>query len=291
MKFLCAFFSLAFLATTCFAATENPLREVEDFQFAGRALQEDGGSYTISFDAAPKGIPLEALCGTIVPESAAVYEHMQRVPLDESRDLPAKLDWREQTVLPAIRNQGSCGSCWAFSAVGILESAIAIKTGNVLNLSEQDLLNCNTYGYGCDGGWMDILGHFKTYGSPLESAEPYVGKENSCKSGLDRSYKIISWGTASSATSSIKQAIATYGPVSSVVAADSSFQYYSGGVFNHDSSVSVNHAIILVGWDDSLGNGCWILRNSWGTGWGNSGYMYIEYGKCKVGSYNYVVTY
>ena len=83
---------------------------------------------------------------------------------------------------------------------------------------------------------------------------------------------------------SIKYAIKKYGPIASSVAVDSHFKYYKKGIFNHSNKLKVNHAVILAGWDDTLGeSGCWILKNSWGPRWGENGFMYIEYGKCGVG--------
>lgn len=107
-----------------------------------------------------------------------------------------------------------------------------------------------------------------------------------CKSSCAHPYKIDSWGYVGSANGvpsvdAIKTAIYQYGPVAVAVAADSYFQSYTGGVFNRNSSSQVNHAVVLVGWDDS--QQCWILRNSWGSGWGESGYMRIKYGVNQVG--------
>lgn len=261
----------------------------ESFNFIEQSSLKDGGTYTVSKTAAPAGISLQQLCGLIIPEGADAEMQMHALPPAENIDsLPKRFDWRENNGVTEIKNQQSCGSCWSFSSVGILESVILIKNQLKLNLSEQDLLNCNPFGYTCKGGWLDAVKYFKTDGCPLEKDEPYANVQKKCVIH-DRPYKISDWSTVANTVADIKSAIFNYGPVSSVVASDATFQYYSGGIFNHDYT-KMNHAIILVGWDDSLGKaGCWILRNSWGTGWGEKGYMYIEYGKSRVGEYNYII--
>ncbi|MDD2716092.1 MAG: C1 family peptidase [Candidatus Wallbacteria bacterium] len=251
--------------------------------------QQEGSLYQVSTNAAPNGIPLDKLCGLKRPDYWDAVVHMRKAPVGKAT-LPAQYDWRAQNGCTPIKNQGSCGSCWSFASVGIFESAILIKDSDVVDLAEQDLLDCNSYGYSCNGGWLDAVGYFKDKGCSLEKLVPYQAADGTCKN-VSRTYKIKDWATVDATTDAIKQAIYKYGPVSSVVAADSSFQYYTSGVYNHSYS-SVNHAIILVGWDDSMGKkGCWILRNSWGTSWGEKGYMYIEYGCSKVGSDNVCVTY
>ena len=118
---------------------------------------------------------------------------------------------------------------------------------------------------------------------------PYVAWDAPCNCPYDHHYTINGWayiGTSYGvpSTSAIKQAILTYGPVSAAVCVTSAFQGYTGGVFNACSPGTVNHAVVLVGWDDAQGTqGVWILRNSWGTDWGEDGYMYIEYGCSSIG--------
>ncbi len=193
----------------------------------------------------------------------------------------------------SIKNQGSCGSCWAFGIVGVFEGRLKKAGLGNQNLSEQYLLDCNTYGYSCSGGWFSAHNNHKSpYGARYESCYPYVGYKKSCSSACSYAYRISSWyyvGSSSGVptTSSIKNAIYNKGSVAAAVYADYYFQAYTGGVFTRNASGSVNHAILLVGWDDS--RGAWRLKNSWGTGWGESGFMWIKYGVQKVGyAANYV---
>ena len=203
----------------------------------------------------------------------------------ERETLPNRFDWRDYVVLPPVRNQGGCGSCWAFSTLGALECIIKIKEGINVDLSEQWLVSCNQEGWGCLGGWFahDYL-QWKTdpcggTGAVIESEFPYVGWDASCECPYAHEYLIDDWGYISGGTNAIKQAIMEYGPVS-VVVASSGFSWYSGGIYDNCSADTVDHGVVLVGWDDSQGeNGVWFARNSWGESWGeDGGYMRIPYG-------------
>jgi hypothetical protein len=214
--------------------------------------------------------------------------------------LPAAFDWRDQGGVTSVKNQGSCGSCWAFGTVGSFEANIKIKDGVERNLSEQYLVSCNTDGWGCDGGWWAHNYHWwkKPSGEPdagavYETDFPYTARDDPCNPPHIHHEKIDSWTFVGSehgvpSTQAIKQAIYDHGPVSAAVCVNSAFKGYSGGVFTGPQCISINHAIVLVGWDDN--QGVWILKNSWGTGWGEGGYMRIGYGISRVGySANYVI--
>jgi hypothetical protein len=195
-----------------------------------------------------------------------------------------------------VKDQDGCGSCWAFGTVAPLECNILIKDHIEVDLSEQWLVSCNKNRWGCNGGWwahsyfqynMDL---FNGTGAVMEEEFPYVATDVPCNGPYHHPYTIDSWRYVGSypggtRTDAIKQAIMTYGPVSVCCAVTQAFASYSGGIFNeNDSDAEINHAVALVGWDDSQGtNGVWILRNSWGSWWGEDGYMRIEYGVDKVG--------
>jgi hypothetical protein len=263
-------------------------------QFA--ELQQQGAAAGWTFhlganDATAR--PLDELCGLVVPPE------LPDAPLDAPgtpplRSLPAAFDWRDQTGCPPVRNQLACGSCWAFATVGVLECNILIHDNQTVDLSEQWLVSCNRSGYSCGGGWFAHQYFLSTgdacgdYGAVAEADFPYVGSNAACSCPYDHSYLIDSWGyVAGGGTPSVaalKQAIYDYGPVSVAVYANAAFQAYDSGVFNADAPGTVNHGVVLVGWDDNQGaGGVWILRNSWGTGWGEAGYMRIEYGCSSVG--------
>ncbi len=219
--------------------------------------------------------------------------------------LPASFDWRTQSTLPPVRDQGSCGACWAFATVGAMETNMAIKTGSSADLSEQYLVSCNRDGWGCGGGWWahdyhvsESGQHSNPPGAVLESDLPYIAADTTCSATYSHPYQLNSWhyvGNSYSIPSvtAIKQAIYSYGPVAAAVCAGPGFQGYRGGVFTGDDSATcgsslVNHAIVLVGWNDT--DNTWILRNSWGSRWGESGYMRLVRNSSNVGfAANYVV--
>jgi len=215
--------------------------------------------------------------------------------------LPGAFNWCDQGGCTPVRDQGNCGSCWAFGTVGSLESAILLKDGVSGDLAEQYLVSCNSDDWGCDGGWWahdyhewKFLAAQLAAGARYESDFPYTATDAPCLGPYRAHEKIADWvyiGGENSvpSTAAIKQAIYDHGPVSAAVCVNTAFKSYTGGVFNPSTwCFSINHAIVLVGWDDS--RGAWRLRNSWGPDWGEDGYMWIAYGKYYVGySANYVV--
>lgn len=232
---------------------------------------------------------------------------------DAPLGLDSAFNWCDLGGCTQVKAQGNCGSCWAFSTVGLLESQILLQDGETKDLSEQYLLSCNTDSWSCDGGWFahdyhewKIPGLEPDFGAVDEADFQYVAWDAACDPPHTHQEKIISWAYVGNwwsvpSDASIKQAIYDYGPVSAAVCAGLSWGGYDSesGVFDTDETQwciniygqSVNHAIVLVGWDDTQGtNGVWILRNSWGPGWGEDGYMLIEYGISDVGyAANYIV--
>jgi C1A family cysteine protease len=208
-------------------------------------------------------------------------------PIDNLADRAADLPSSYTGYYTPIKNQGSCGSCWAFAAVGLLESMIKKNDGIEEDLSEQYMLSCNPWGWGCGGGYWpnDML---VDPGAAMEDCFPYVADEVPCKDTCETPYQIQSWVFVTEdnvvpPTDLVKQAIYTYGAVQAGVYVDRWFQMYTNGVFNRcKKNVKwSNHAIILCGWDDA--KGAWLMKNSWGTGWGENGFMWITYGCNKVG--------
>jgi len=206
--------------------------------------------------------------------------------------LPSSFDWRTQGKVTSVKNQGACGSCWAFGTVGVMESAILRAGGPTTDLSEQYLINCNNDGYSCNGGWWAHDYHKNKYISPqtqagavLESALPYKASNGSCSQAYSHPYRLTSWasiaGYSVPSVDQIKNAIYNYGPVAVAVCVGNAFQAYSGGVFSTNECSKVNHAVVLTGWDDSTQS--WIMKNSWGTSWGESGYMRIRWGISQIG--------
>ena len=263
-------------------------------------VRAEGGTYEVGYSTA-MDIPLEHLTGLKVPRGWNKSEAPSVPMLGASvQTLPSSYDWRALNGVTPIKNQGNCGSCWAFSTVGPLESQIllqnGLQNGNPVVLAEQYLVSCNLNGWNCNGGWFAHDYHMNESGQDnngpgavFDSADPYVsysGVDPPCTATYNHPYKISNWAYVASESpvptiEAIKQAIYTYGPISAAVYAGPKFQAYSSGVFNTNESGTINHAIVLVGWNDNPGY--WILRNSWGTSWGQAGYMYIGYGISQVG--------
>lgn len=214
------------------------------------------------------------------------------------RALPNRFDWRtEANGLPEIKDQGDCGSCWAFGTVGAFESIIQIRDNRRVRLSEQELVSCNRNqdNDGCQGGYFSHGFHVNP-GAALESDFPYRAADVSCKAGLKHSEKLQDWAFVGGSdqrkptVEQIKTAIYEHGPVAVVVRAGyNAFLSYKSGIFNSCQNTQSDHLVILVGWDDN--GGYWILRNSWGTGWGDKGYMNIKYNCSNVGEIATFVNY
>jgi len=261
------------------------------------ALREQGQTQGWTFDVGETEATqysIDELCGLKVPD-----DWYKDAPFDAcapNKTLPESYDWRDYGGLPPVRNQGGCGSCWAFATVGPLECNIKIKDGIVVDLSEQWLVSCNNDGWGCSGGWWAHKYHqykndpcYET-GAVFEADFPYAASDLPCGCPYPHQYRIQSWAYIGNdhsipAVDAMKQAILDHGPIAVAVVASSAMQSYRGGIFNYNASGEVNHGVVLVGWDDNQGtNGVWIMRNSWGTWWGEeSGYMRIEYGVSKIG--------
>ncbi len=218
--------------------------------------------------------------------------------------LPASFDWRDSGILTPVRDQGNCGSCWAFGTVGPFEANLKWKSSLTTDLSEEFLLSCNTDGYSCNGGWWAHEYHYNQTainqtqpGAVLEADFPYVGATQSCNRVFSHPYRLINWSYVGNDSSiptaeAIKNAIYSYGPVAVAVCSGPKMQGYRGGVFSTDErnycGGGVNHAVVLVGWNDI--ENTWIMRNSWGASWGESGYMRITRGTSNIGySANYVI--
>jgi hypothetical protein len=188
----------------------------------------------------------------------------------------------------AVKNHSGCGGAWAFSTIAAFESNLK-KNGITADLSEQWLISCNTEGWGCNGGWF-ANEYMVDPGAVLESCYPYTATDSTCIVGCPFVYSASDTGNTGDDVAGIKWGILNYGAVSCAVYVNSAFLAYTGGTFNGCDNKSVNYAVLLCGWDDSKGSGgAWYLKNAWGTGWGEDGFMWIEYGCSGVGyASNYI---
>ena len=191
------------------------------------------------------------------------------------------VDWREQGAVNAVKNQGSCGSCWAFSTIGALEGAHAVQNGKLHNLSEQQLVDCSkeNENAGCNGGLMDdAFEHLKTQASVAQTDYPYTAKDGACyetsKKGL---VKVISFTDVPEGDQDALAAAVSRQPVSVAIEADRlAFQFYKGGILDGTAcGQNLDHGVTAVGFGVENGKEYFIVRNSWGASWGESGYIRI----------------
>ena len=204
--------------------------------------------------------------------------------------LPAAFDWRDTKTLSAVTDQGNCGSCWDFSSASTFRDAMIVQAGAVGDASEKYVLDCNSMNYSCNGGYFDVAQFYISPGAVRQADyKAYNAKKEACGAATPFA-KLAEWhyvaGSQSAAPTvdQLKAAIYTYGPINVGVAAGNDWDSYSGGVMTACRDTQLNHAVQLVGWNDNGGtNGYWIMRNSWGTVWGEQGYMRLVYGCDGIG--------
>ncbi|XP_047068730.1 ervatamin-B-like isoform X1 [Lolium rigidum] len=193
--------------------------------------------------------------------------------------LPSSVDWRKKGAVTGVKDQGQCGSCWAFSTVAAIEGINAIRTKKLISLSEQQLVDCTASNWGCSGGWMDTAFQYISSGCGIasEAAYPYTAQQApTCNTCVPRVVKIDGYQDVPANNETALQVAVAAQPVSVVVDA-SGFQFYSEGVFAGECGTSTNHAVTAVGYGTTVdGTQYWILKNSWGVGWGEKGYIRIK---------------
>ena len=215
-------------------------------------------------------------------------QHLKIYPIDKD-DLPTNFSWRDLGGITSVKDQGSCGSCWAFAATGEMEAFIKIYTGITTDLSEQQSVSCNPYGAGCGGGWASASYYvFQNNGAVMENCAPYVGLDPPsapCTQSDFLTYGTITgWHHISNDVNQIKAAL-QYGPVCTAIDAGPAFEAYGSGCYDVPG-YGTNHLVLIVGYDDRScdNNGAWLIKNSWGPGFGDGGYITVQYGAGSVGT-------
>ena len=278
-------------------------------------------------EIAPPFVPPPSGTGFIPPPMDLSHLKGDRMPDGVGiQSLLPRFDWRELGIVSPVKNQGNCGSCYAFSAIAAMESKVAIDGGGITDFSENNAKECSweeqvDWGTGsCSGGNSGMMTNlFSILGTVLESCDPYVADDVDCGTDCPYQRTVLGWGLVSGGaggglgllgasavpdTAVLKAYLQTYGPLMvSMYAGDSLNRQWENELKGYEGAKTLyypgtqqpNHAVLLVGWDDSLqhagGTGGWIVKNSWGTNWGGTcgygserGYFKIGYGSASIGS-------
>uniref|UniRef100_A0A3Q1FBS4 Cathepsin L1-like n=2 Tax=Acanthochromis polyacanthus TaxID=80966 RepID=A0A3Q1FBS4_9TELE len=204
------------------------------------------------------------------------------------RSLPQSVDWRKKGLVSPVRDQGLCGSCWAFSSLGALEGQMKKQTGSLVPLSPQNLVDCSTGdgNLGCRGGYISKAFRYiiRNGGVDSESFYPYEHQNGKCRYSVSgkaascSNFHVLPKGDERA----LQAAVASVGPVAVAVNAMlPSFHLYKGGLYNVPSCNPrlINHAVLVVGYDTDAGQDYWLVKNSWGTSWGEEGFIRIARNK------------
>jgi len=199
--------------------------------------------------------------------------------LEVQSEVASTVDWStDKSVVNPVKDQGQCGSCWAFSAVGTVESAYAVAAGKLGSYAEQQLVDCDTRSDGCSGGYNQYgISYIGTTGIAAESAYPYTATDGSCRSVSKTltAGSVAGYNSVGKNNAALQSALNSV-PVSITVDADNSWQLYRSGVLSQACGLfgQIDHAVIAVGYDTSADT--FKIRNSWGASWGEGCYVRIN---------------
>jgi len=248
-------------------------------------INSQNASFTVGHNFLSTWTQEEAskLLGYKAPQGLAAKK---AVRLDES-NLADSVDWRTKGAVTPVKNQGQCGSCWAFSTTGAVEGANFVKTGKLQSYSEEQLVECSTQNNGCNGGLMDYaFQYIESNGIELESQYPYTsgsGQVGSCTYSQSATQGTVSSFNDLQQEFSQMKAGLGHSPVSVAIEADQmAFQMYSGGVLTSGCGTKLDHGVLAVGYGNESGQDYILVKNSWGPSWGDQGYIKIAPNQCGI---------
>lgn len=223
----------------------------------------------------------ETLTMNIVKEGKPTLQMKSKIV-----SIPDEVDWRTENLVTPVKDQAQCGSCWAFSTTGSMEGALAKATGNLVSLSEQNLVDCDPVDSGCNGGLMEnaFAWIIKNGGINTEADYPYEARDKSCRFDENKdTYTVSAFHEIKEQDEDdLTEKIATEGPISVAIDAGKfSFQLYHDGVYYEPScsSTRLNHGVLAFGYGNEGGDDFYWVKNSWGTGWGDNGYIKMSRGR------------
>lgn len=230
-------------------------------------------------------------------EDPSIHHNVTFTPLMEG-PLPEKVDWVERGMVSEVQNQGTCGSCWAFSSAGALEAQMKRQTGRLTPLSQQNLVDCTVaYGnHGCRGGYLSKSFIYIIQNKGIDSASyyPYEQREGKCRysirgrAGYCMDFRIL----PPRSEKALQNTVANIGPVSvGINAMLPSFHHYRGGIYSdpHCNEKLTNHAVLVVGYGTENGQDYWLVKNSWSTAWGEKGYVRMARNRNQCGISNFAI--
>ncbi|XP_005175655.2 procathepsin L [Musca domestica] len=219
---------------------------------------------------------------------AAASKHRQRPAPPAAAKIPDSFDWREKGGVTPVKFQGECGSCWSFATTGAIEGHYFRKTGQLINLSEQNLIDCGKEDMGlagCDGGFQEYAFEFITNQKGVAKNEvyPYLDKKDTCRYKANlKGAEITGFAKIDEKDeATMKKVVATLGPLACSVNGLESLLLYKRGIYSDEecNKGEVNHSVLVVGYGSENGQDYWIVKNSWDKAWGEEGYFRLPRGK------------
>eukprot|EP01023_Acetabularia_acetabulum_P060125 TRINITY_DN7226_c0_g1_i3.p1 TRINITY_DN7226_c0_g1~~TRINITY_DN7226_c0_g1_i3.p1 ORF type:complete len:438 (-),score=77.44 TRINITY_DN7226_c0_g1_i3:447-1760(-) len=251
-------------------------------EFISAHNQQEGVSYKLALnefaDLTPEEFKSKHL-GYSATQSPQTLVQPTPFTYSQVKDIPSQIDWREKKCVTNVKNQGSCGSCWAFSTTGSVEGVNCVYSGELVSLSEQELVDCDSFDSGCGGGLMDDAYQYiiDNKGIDTELDYGYWGIGTFCNRRKEHDRHVVTINGYSNVPAENETAIAVsvaQHPVSVAVCVDGSFQYYSSGVLDSKCCSALDHGVLIVGYvDEGPEAPYWIVKNSWGESWGEEGYL------------------